>query len=101
MFRNLIVSAIKRLTPQSIAISFAIPEELQEEFAYISGQYITVKVEVSGQKANRAYSLCSSPFSGEPLTIGVKQTEGGLVSTYLNNDLNIGDTLPILQDISY
>jgi ring-1,2-phenylacetyl-CoA epoxidase subunit PaaE len=97
MFRNLTVSAIKRLTPQSIAISFAIPEEFQEEFAYIPGQYITLKAEVSGQKANRAYSLCSSPYTGEALTIGVKQTEGGLVSTYLNSDLNIGDNLQIMK----
>jgi ferredoxin-NADP reductase len=61
------------MTPQSVAISFAIPEEFQDEFAYIPGQYITLKAEVDGQKANRAYSLCSSPFTGEALTIGVKQ----------------------------
>ncbi len=97
MFRNLTVSAIKRLTPQSVAISFAVPEELREEFSYTPGQYITVKAEVAGQKANRAYSLCSSPFSGEELTIGVKQTEGGLVSTFLNTELCSGDTLQIMK----
>ncbi|MEY3689764.1 MAG: hypothetical protein RIT37_1326 [Bacteroidota bacterium] len=97
MFRKLTVSAIKRLTPQSVAISFAIPEEFQDEFAYIPGQYITLKAEVDGQKANRAYSLCSSPFTGEALTIGVKQTEHGLVSTYLNTKLTIGDSLQIMK----
>jgi ring-1,2-phenylacetyl-CoA epoxidase subunit PaaE len=97
MFRNLTVSAIKRLTPQSVAISFAIPEDLRDEFEYLPGQYITVKAEVSGQKANRAYSICSSPFTNEALTIGVKQTEGGLVSTFMNTNLNVGDTLPIMK----
>ncbi len=97
MFRNLTVSAIKRLTPQSVAISFDIPEEFREEFAYVPGQYITVKAEVSGQKANRAYSLCSSPFAGDALTIGVKQTEGGLVSTFMNSLLKVGDILPIMK----
>jgi ring-1,2-phenylacetyl-CoA epoxidase subunit PaaE len=62
MFRSITVSAIKRLTPQSVAISFSIPEELHEEFSYLPGQYITLKADVNGQKANRAYSLCSSPY---------------------------------------
>jgi len=99
MFRNLTVSAIKRLTPQSVAISFSIPEELTEEFAYIPGQYITVKADIAGQKANRAYSLCSSPFTGEDLTIGVKRTENGLVSTYLTTSLNIGDSLQVMKPL--
>ncbi|MFM7157395.1 MAG: 2Fe-2S iron-sulfur cluster-binding protein [Bacteroidota bacterium] len=97
MFRSITVSAIKRLTPHSVAISFSIPDELREEFAYVPGQYITLKVEVDGQKVNRAYSLCSSPYSGEQHTIGVKQTEKGLVSTFLNSRLAVGDTLQVMK----
>ena len=97
MFRSITVSAIKRLTPQSVAISFTIPDELREEFSYLPGQYITLKADVNGQKANRAYSLCSSPYSEEALTIGVKQTDNGLVSTYLNNELSVGDSIEIMK----
>lgn len=97
MFRSITVSAIKRLTPQSVAISFSIPEDLREEFSYLPGQYITLKADVNGQKANRAYSLCSSPYSGEAPTIGVKQTDNGLVSTYLNMQLSVGDILEIMK----
>ncbi|MGA1248990.1 MAG: 2Fe-2S iron-sulfur cluster-binding protein [Candidatus Kapaibacteriota bacterium] len=97
MFRSITVSAIKRLTPQAVAISFSVPEDLREEFSYAPGQYITLKIEVDGQKVNRAYSLCSSPFSGEPHTIGVKQTEQGLASTFLNTALSIGDTLQVMK----
>jgi ring-1,2-phenylacetyl-CoA epoxidase subunit PaaE len=85
------------LTPHSVAISFSIPEDLREEFLYVPGQYITIKVEVDGQKVNRAYSLCSSPYSGEQHTIGVKQTEKGLVSTFLNSTLAVGDTLEVMK----
>lgn len=97
MFRSITVSEIKRLTPQSVAISFSIPDELREEFSYLPGQYITIKADVNGQKANRAYSLCSSPYSGEDHTIGVKQTDNGLVSTYLNNELSVGDSIEIMK----
>jgi len=97
MFRDIAVSAIQRLTPQSVAISFEVPEEMREEFSYVPGQYITVKVDINGKKENRAYSLCSSPFTGEAPTIGVKQTENGLVSTFLNTKLNVGDILQVMK----
>lgn len=90
------VSHIKRLTEAAVAISFDIPEELKQVFAYFPGQYITIRLNINGQTVNRAYSLCSSPNSDNSLTIGVKQTEHGLVSTYLNQHLQSGDSVELM-----
>ena len=90
------VSHIKRLTEAAVAVSFDIPEELKQVFAYLPGQYITIRLNINGQTVNRAYSLCSSPHSDNSLTIGVKQTEHGLVSTYINKYLQVGDSVELM-----
>jgi ring-1,2-phenylacetyl-CoA epoxidase subunit PaaE len=95
-FHQITVSAVRRLTNQAIAISFQIPPHLAQEFSYQHGQYITLRATVNGIKANRAYSLCSSPVNGEPHTIGVKATEAGLVSRFLNEQIKPGDTLELM-----
>ena len=40
MFHTLTISDIRRETPDSVAISFDVPEELREAFAYKPGQYL-------------------------------------------------------------
>lgn len=67
---------------------------------YKPGQYITVHVTIPGEKYthNRQYSL-SKAYDGESYRISVKREvvnePVGIVSNYLHDHLNIGDTLPI------
>ena len=42
-FYPLNVSQVDNLTTQSVAISFEIPADLQSNFAFKAGQYITIK----------------------------------------------------------
>lgn len=91
-FCSLVVSDINNLTPDSVEINFDISKT--SNFDFVPGQYITIKHEINGEDVRRAYSICSSLSEG--LSIGVKRVEGGKMSTFLVNHLNIGDTLEVM-----
>ncbi|WP_341215316.1 ferredoxin--NADP reductase [uncultured Wocania sp.] len=93
-FYKLSIKEIKRETSKAISISFNIPENLNDTFAFKAGQYITLKTEIDGHEVRRDYSLCSSPKSGE-IKVAVKEVKDGTFSAYANNTLQIGDTLDV------
>lgn len=94
-FQTLIVSEIKKETENSVSISFIIPENLKETFAFKAGQYITIRHFDGDKEIRRAYSICSSPKSGE-LRVGVKKVEKGAFSHYANEELKVGDALEVM-----
>lgn len=96
MFTKLKVKEIKQETIDTVSIAFEIPSDLKTEFNYKSGQYITIRFDVDGEDVRRAYSLCSSP-SEDDFRIGVKKVENGKMSTFLNDSLNVGDELDVMN----
>jgi ferredoxin-NADP reductase/fatty acid desaturase len=86
------VESIEKLTPSSVAISFATLNGKTINFK--AGQYVTVTKLIAGQAVTRCYSICQAPHEGK-LTIGVKAVSGGLLSNYLNEDLKVGDELTV------
>lgn len=93
-FFDLSVSKVNRETPSSVSISFDIPAELQQDFVYKNGQYITIKHQVNGEEIRRSYSLCSAPQLNEDFTIAVKEVPGGKMSPVLNQ-LSKGTSLKV------
>jgi ring-1,2-phenylacetyl-CoA epoxidase subunit PaaE len=93
-FHSLSIKEIKKETAHVVSIVFDIPAELKNEFKFIAGQYITVKKEIAGKEIRRAYSICSSPDSGE-LRIAVKAVDNGTFSVFATSILNEGDTLDL------
>lgn len=94
-FHSLTVSNIQKLTPSSVAITFDVPKELAHTFAFVSGQYITIKKVIKGKELRRAYSISSSPKNSS-ITIGVKKVDRGGFSDYANSKLEVGDSLEIM-----
>ncbi|MBL4662424.1 MAG: 2Fe-2S iron-sulfur cluster binding domain-containing protein [Flavobacteriaceae bacterium] len=76
-------------------ITFDIPSELSEEFAFRQGQHLTLKADIDGEDVRRSYSLCSSPLENE-WKVAVKLIHGGKFSTFINNELKTGDVLEIM-----
>ncbi len=61
---------------------------------YKSGQYLTiVHNHQEASDIRRSYSICSCPDINEPLTIGVKRIDNGMLSRNLNDNSHIGDLL--------
>lgn len=94
-FYSLTINKISRLTPNSVAVSFIIPKELENEFAFEAGQYITIKHKVDEEEVRRAYSISSSP-KDKHITIGIKKVPEGRFSTYANTSLQEGDQLLVM-----
>ena len=93
-FHSLKIKSILRQTKKAVSITFEVPTELKTEYAFLAGQYITLKTVIDGEEVRRDYSLSSSPQS-ESLTVTVKEIEDGLFSSYANTQLKIGDTLEV------
>lgn len=94
-FNTLTVSEVKKDTHNSVTISFSIPENIKSLFAFKAGQYITIKHMSDGKEIRRAYSICSSPKSGQ-LKVGIKKVADGAFSEYANTQLKAGDNLELM-----
>lgn len=93
-FHNLSVKNITKETANAVSVVFDIPENLQSDFTFTAGQYITLKTTINGEEVRRAYSICSSPNSGE-VKVAVKAVENGTFSVYATEKLNEGDQLDV------
>ena len=93
---ELTIKEIKRETTDTVSISFDVPKELEEDYKFIPGQYLTLRAEIEGQDIRRSYSICTSPSEND-LRVAVKQVENGVFSTYSNNTLKVGDVLTVMK----
>ena len=94
-FHALKISDVQTLTPNSVALTFDIPDNLQDTFRFTAGQYITLKHGVNGQEVRRAYSISSAPSSGQ-LTVGIKKVPNGTFSVYANESIATGDVFEVM-----
>jgi ring-1,2-phenylacetyl-CoA epoxidase subunit PaaE len=97
MFHSLKVIDIKNETSDTVSVAFEIPEGDKNTFDYTSGQYLTLKLDINGNEERRSYSMCSSPFSGEPIRIAVKRVDKGLVSNHINDVIKVGDQIEVMS----
>jgi ring-1,2-phenylacetyl-CoA epoxidase subunit PaaE len=95
VFHPLAVAEIEPLTDDSVAVTFDVPDELREDYAYTQGQHITIRTELAGDDVRRNYSLCSPVSSGE-LRIAVKRLPGGAFSEHALDVLKVGDVLDVM-----
>jgi phenylacetate-CoA oxygenase/reductase PaaK subunit len=95
VFHRVPVKDVRRLTADSVAVTFDVPEELRDEFAFQPGQHLSVRTNLGGRDVRRNYSICSSATSGE-LRIGVKRIPGGEFSSFAAEVLRPGHTLELM-----
>lgn len=60
-----------------------------------AGQHINVTAEINGRRTTRSYSLSDAPRADGRLSITVKLTEGGVMSTHLCQHIQVGDVLEL------
>lgn len=100
-FHRLTVSNVRRLTKDSIEVTFAIPEELSEEYDYVAGQYVALRKEIPNAEGElhelrRSYSICAEP-TGSEIKVAIKRDLGGLFSTWANENLAAGDQMDVMS----
>ena len=94
-FHPLRVGDVERLTPDAVAVTFEVPDELREAYAFTAGQHLTLRTTIDGEEVRRSYSICSPPSAGR-LRVAVKLLEGGAFSGHANTGLDVGDELDVM-----
>ncbi len=86
------VAAVDELTADAVAITFEVPPELRDDYAFVHGQHVSVR---GADDVRRSFSICTPPSSGV-LRIGVKRLPGGAFSDSIVGSLRVGDTLEVM-----
>jgi ring-1,2-phenylacetyl-CoA epoxidase subunit PaaE len=94
-FHRLAVSDLRRETADAVSMTFKIPHELADDYAFAPGQYLTLRTTMDGEEVRRSYSICSGPDDGE-LRIAVKKVDGGAFSSWAADELKSGDELDVM-----
>jgi ring-1,2-phenylacetyl-CoA epoxidase subunit PaaE len=94
-FHRLAVSDMRRETTDAVSLTFAIPKELEKDYRFSPGQYLTLRTTMDGEEVRRSYSICSGPDDGE-LRIAVKKVDGGAFSNWAADELKCGDELDVM-----
>ena len=95
-FYKLQIKEVKRETTNAVSIVFNVPAELKPTYQFTAGQYVNLKLTLDGKEIRRAYSICSSPESGE-LRIAIKSVKNGHFSKFANDNLKVGDLIEVGQ----
>jgi ring-1,2-phenylacetyl-CoA epoxidase subunit PaaE len=92
-FHALTVAAVERLTDDSAAVTFDVPDHLRDAFAFEAGQSLTLRRVVDGREHRRSYSICA-PVGARP-RVGVREIPDGMFSSWLVHDVRAGDTVDV------
>jgi len=95
-FARLAVSDVRRLTDDAVEVTFAVPDELADDFDYLPGQYVALRAQIDGEEVRRSYSLCDVPRPGR-LKVAIKRNRGGRFSTWANERLAVGDEIDVMN----
>jgi ring-1,2-phenylacetyl-CoA epoxidase subunit PaaE len=88
-FHPLRVASVEALTDDSAAVTFDVPADLSDVFAFAPGQSLVLR---RGEE-RRSYSICA-PLGRAP-RIGVRRVEGGAVSGWLVAEVRPGDLVEV------
>ncbi|HLY33809.1 MAG TPA: FAD-binding oxidoreductase, partial [Jatrophihabitantaceae bacterium] len=93
---KLTVREITRETDDACSVEFDVPDDARERFGYKPGQFLTLQLPGPDGPVGRCYSLCSSPHTDERPRIAVKRVKDGIGSNWINDVLQVGETLVCL-----
>jgi ferredoxin-NADP reductase len=91
-WQNATVLEIRDETPRAKTFRLA----LAEPSTHLAGQHFVVRLTApDGYTATRSYSVASPPDGTNELELTVERLEGGEVSTFLHDELVVGDDLEV------
>jgi ring-1,2-phenylacetyl-CoA epoxidase subunit PaaE len=97
-FHKLTIKEVTKETSDCVSVLFDIPEELKDAFQFKQGQSLTVRTTINGEEVRRTYSICSTPVENK-WRVAVKKVDGGLFSSFANEQLKKGDTLEVMPPV--
>jgi ring-1,2-phenylacetyl-CoA epoxidase subunit PaaE len=95
-FHSLEVAEVRQLTADAVEVTFAVPAQLADEYAYLPGQYVALRKDFDGHELRRSYSICRPPERGS-ISVAIKRDLGGRFSTWATSELAPGDALDVMS----
>ena len=95
-FHSLEVAEVRPLTADAVEVTFAVPDELADDYAYLPGQYVALRKDFDGHELRRSYSICRPPVRGS-ISVAIKRDLGGRFSTWATSELAPGDALDVMS----
>ncbi|OLT03958.1 phenylacetic acid degradation protein [Pseudonocardia sp. CNS-004] len=92
-FHRLRVADVERLCDDAVAVTFDVPADLEEVFAFRPGQYLTLRLHRDGAEERRSYSICAA--AGALPKVGVRRVDGGLFSEWLVDRVAPGEAIEV------
>jgi len=93
-FHPLRVARVEKLTDDAVAVTFEVPVELAEDYAFRPGQALTLRRVDGDRDERRSYSICA-PVGAAP-RVGVREVPGGFFSSWLVHQVRPGDEVEVL-----
>lgn len=94
-FYPLRVRTVEPDTDEAMIVSFDVPGDLADRFAFTQGQYLNLRATIDGAELRRSYSVCAG-VDDAVLRIGVRKVRGGVFSNWIADHLHVGDTIDIM-----
>jgi len=94
-FHSLQVKARDAIAEDAVRITFAVPQDLRESYRFNAGQHVAVRLPIGDGDVRRTYSI-ACPTDSADLCIGVRVQAGGRVSSFLAEQLAVGQSLEVL-----
>ena len=94
-FHELEVADVRPLTEHAVEVTFAVPEELHDDFGYVAGQHLALRATIDGHEVRRSYSICRPPTPGS-ISVAIKRDLGGRFSTWANGELRPGARIDVM-----
>ncbi len=92
-FHPLRVARVDRLCDDAAAVTFDVPAELGDDYAFRPGQSLTLRRWVDDREERRQYSICA-PVGAAP-RVGVRVVPDGMFSRWLVDDVRAGDEIDV------
>lgn len=101
-FHQLAVADIERLTDEAVAVTFAVPAELRDEYRFDAGQHLTIRADIDGEDVRQSYSICQARSLAESsgtLRVAAARVPEGRMSNWLNDVVRPGDVLDVMTPL--
>lgn len=101
-FHDLVVADKAKLTDDAVTVTFTVPDDLARAFRFEPGQHLTLRATIDGSEERRSYSICLSRSEARQrgvLRVGVGKVSGGAMSSWIHDDLQVGDTVEVMSPL--
>lgn len=94
-FHSLTIAGVEKQTDDSVAVTFAVPDDLRDDYRFIQGQHLTLRSMIDGEDVRRSYSICAG-VDDNLLRVAIRQMPDGVFSSYANTRLQPGARIDVM-----